>query len=315
MQTLREQWLILISTPIYIIIIGLEILLSNYQHRKLYNWKDTLSNVYLMLLNGGLDLLFRGVTLFVLSYFYAKHFFSFTHLFTYWLMLLLAEDFMYYWLHRFDHEIRFFWAIHVTHHSSELMNFTVGFRSSVFQPLYRFVYFIPLVLLGFKPLDILFIYSATQIWGIFVHTELIHKMGWLEYILVTPSHHRVHHASNPRYLDRNMGMFLIIWDQLFGTFQAELPDSEYQAKKYGLTKPIDKKGSLSIVFHEWSNMLVDLKQKGLGWRQRWLYIIGPPGWSHDGSRQTSAQLRKEETEIGLDSVIPPQKIVLDNSGI
>jgi len=236
MHALREQLLILISTPVYIIIIGLEILLSNYQHRKLYTWKDTAANVYLMLLNGGIDVLFRAIYLVILEYFYLHKLLSFSNVAAYWILLLIGEDFLYYWLHRFDHEIRFFWAVHVTHHSSEHMNFTVGFRSSVFQPLYRFIYFIPLALCGFRPLDIIFIYSATQIWGIFVHTELIKKMGWMEYILVTPSHHRVHHASNPKYLDKNMGMFLIIWDQLFGTFQQELSDQTYQGKKYGQYK-------------------------------------------------------------------------------
>ena len=294
MTEFREQILILTSTPIYIIIIGLEILLSNYQHRKLYTWRDSFINLYLMLLNAGIDLLFRAVYLMVLAYFYAHHFFSFSHVVSYWLMLLLMEDFLYYWLHRFDHEIRFFWAVHVTHHSSEHMNFTVGFRSSVFQPLYRFVYFIPLALCGFQPVDIVFIYSATQIWGIFVHTELINKMGWLENILVTPSHHRVHHASNPKYLDKNMGMFLIIWDQLFGTFQSELTDKEYQPKKYGLTKPLEKITPISIVFHEWKNIVRDISRKDIPWKIKWNYIFGPPGWSHDGSSLTSEELREAE---------------------
>ncbi len=301
MGALREQILILVSTPLYLIIIGIELLLSNYRHRKLYGWKDTVTNIYLMLLNSGIDLLFRAVYIGILAFFYKHRWFSFTHIFTYWLMLVLAEDFLYYWLHRFDHEIRLFWAVHVTHHSSEHLNFTVGFRSSVFQPLYRFIYFIPLALAGFRPLDIVFIYSATQIWGIFVHTELIGKMGWLEYILVTPSHHRVHHASNPRYLDRNMGMFLIIWDQLFGTFQPELSDEAYQPKKYGLTKPIGKETPVSIVFHEWKAIWQDISRKDIGWREKWNYVFGPPGWSHDGSRQTSEELRQsEDNEAVLD---------------
>src|ERR1022692_825433 len=271
MNALREQILILVSTPIYIIIIGLEILLSNYQHLKLYTWKDTAASIYLMLLNAVIDVLFRAVYVIVLEYFYVHRLLSFSNVVAYWFMLILAEDFLYYWLHRFDHEIRFFWAVHVTHHSSEQMNFTVGFRSSVFQPVYRFIYFIPLAFCGFKPLDIVFIYSATQIWGIFVHTELIKKMGWLEYILVTPSHHRVHHASNPKYLDKNMGMFLIIWDQLFGTFQPELPDEDYKQKKYGLTKPLQKLTPLTIVFHEWKNILKDISRKDIPWKTKWNY--------------------------------------------
>lgn len=296
MENVKEQLLLLISTPLYLFIIGLEVLLSNYRHRKLYTFRDTLTNVYLMLLNAAIDLLFRAVYLVILQFCYLHRWFSITNVFSYWLLLLLAEDFMYYWLHRWDHEVRLFWAVHVTHHSSDKMNFTVGFRSSVFQPLYRFIYFIPLAFAGFKPLDILFIYAATQIWGIFVHTELIRKMGWLEYILVTPSHHRVHHASNPKYLDKNMGMFLIIWDQLFGTFQPELSADEYQSPRYGLTKPPECTGPVDIVFHEWSAIAGDLRRRDIGWKEKWRYLFGPPGWSHDGSRLTSEQLRAAESD-------------------
>jgi len=279
---------------VYLIIIGVEVLLSNYQHKKLYSWKDTAANLYLMLINSLIDLLFRAIYIGVLAHIFQYRLFEFMHPAVYWIMLVLAEDFLYYWLHRFDHEVRFFWAVHVTHHSSEHMNFTVGFRSSVFQPLYRFLYFIPLAWIGFHPLDIIFIYSATQIWGIFVHTELIHKMGWLEHFLVTPSHHRVHHASNPKYLDKNMGMFLIVWDKMFGTFQPELEEKEYQPVKYGLTKPLEKETPVSIIFHEWSSIRKDLRRKDIGWKEKWWSIFGPPGWSHDGSRLTSEEMRLQE---------------------
>lgn len=298
MNDLKEQWLILISTPIYVIIIGLELLLSHLQHRKSYTWRDTATNVYLMLLNGGIDLGFRIVSMAVLNYFYLHAITSIHSAIFYWLVLFIAEDFIYYWLHRFDHEIRLFWAVHVTHHSSEKYNFTVGFRSSVFQPLYRFIYFIPLPFLGFKPVDILFVYAATQIWGIFVHTEYIRKMGWLEYVMVTPSHHRVHHGSNPKYLDKNMGMFLIIWDKLFGTFQPEIPAEQYKPITYGLTKNLENPGPVSIVFHEWAQIWKDMTQKGIGLTTRLHYLFGPPGWSHDGSRQTSEQMRKNEQSGG-----------------
>ena len=125
MNDLREQWLILISTPVYIIIIGLEIALSHLQHRKSYRLSDTVVNVYLMLLNGAIDLGFRVVYLVILNYFYLHAVTSIPGSIAYWAVLLLLEDFLYYWLHRFDHEIRLFWAIHVTHHSSKTMNFTV----------------------------------------------------------------------------------------------------------------------------------------------------------------------------------------------
>ena len=294
MHFLKEQWLLLISTPYYLIIIGIEILLSHLQHKKLYTFKDTFINIYLMLLNGGIDLLFRLIYIGIFQYCFMHRIMNWQNAVLYWFVLLLAEDFLYYWLHRFDHEIRFFWATHVTHHSSQLMNFTVGFRSSVFQPLYRFIYFLPLPFLGFHPLDIIFIYSATQIWGIFVHTELINKMGWLEFFMVTPSHHRVHHGSNPKYLDKNMGMFLIVWDKLFGTFQPELSKEVYEPLNYGLTKNIEKQDAINIVFHEWIQISKDVLQPHISIKERWKYLFGPPGYSHDGSRKTSEQLRKEE---------------------
>ncbi|HWB24495.1 MAG TPA: sterol desaturase family protein [Chitinophagaceae bacterium] len=293
MNELREQWLILISTPIYLIIIGLEILLTHLQHRKSYTVKDTFTNLYLMLLNSGLDLAFRVVSLAVLQYFFLHAFFRWQNAIMYWVMLLLAEDFMYYWLHRFDHEVRFFWAIHVTHHSSHHFNFTVGFRSSVFQPLYRFIYFIPLAWAGFKPLDIAFIYSATQIWGIFVHTELIKKMGrFIEYLFVTPSHHRVHHGQNQQYIDRNMGMFLIIWDKMFGTFE---PEGEKVV--YGVTKPPKTNNPGDMIFHEFRNMISDVRQAP-DLRSKLMYIFGRPGWRHDEDVFAILQEKKVSPVLG-----------------
>jgi sterol desaturase/sphingolipid hydroxylase (fatty acid hydroxylase superfamily) len=299
MATLREQLLILISVPVYLFIIGLEILLSHLQKRSSYSLKNTLQNFYLMLLNSGIDLLFRGIYIgLVLTFFYNHRFFDVSAGPWYWILLFVFEDFMYYWLHRAEHYCRVLWATYVTHHSSEKFNFTVGFRSSVMEPLYCFIYFIPIALCGFQPWDIAFVYSATQIWGILVHTEKINKLGWLEYILVTPSHHRVHHAANPKYLDKNMGMFLIIWDKLFGSFQPELPESEYQPLQYGLTKAIEKETPVTIVFHEWNQIWNDVRRKDISWKHKWGYLFGPPGWSHDASRQTSAQLRtQEEQEI------------------
>lgn len=292
MADLREQWLILWTTPFYVFIIIAEILLSNYKQRGNYTVKDIVNNFLLMLLNGGIDFLFRSFYLVILLLCWKNRFTEISSPWLYWLILLLAEDFLFYWLHRFDHEIRLFWAVHVTHHSSDKMNLTVGFRSSVFQPIYRFIYFIPLAFFGFNPMDIILMYSITQIWGILVHTEHVGKLGWLEYILVTPSHHRVHHASNVLYLDKNMGMFLIIWDKLFGTFQAELPKDDYETIKYGLTIPLKTQRTDHVVFHEWKSIIADLIRKDINFRQKLGYLFGPPGWSHDGSRKTSTEMRK-----------------------
>jgi len=301
MGTAKEQLLILITTPLYLVVIGFELLFSHLRKQKTYTLKDTAQNIYLMLLNAALDLLLRAFYVgIVLTFFYDHRIATpIQDPILYWLVLLVFEDFMYYWLHRVDHYCRIFWATHVTHHSSPQFNLTVGFRSSVMEPLYRFVYFIPIAACGFRPIDIAFIYAVTQTWGILVHTEKIKKVGWLEYIFVTPSHHRVHHGSNPKYLDKNMGMFLIIWDRLFGTFQPELTTEDYQEIKYGLTKPLNDEGPVNIVFHEWKNMLKDQRKKGLSFRQRWNYLFGPPGWSHDGSTHTSTELRRLEKDETL----------------
>ena len=290
MNEFREELLVLISIPIYTIVIGIEILYSYFKHKGYYSTKGILSNLYLTSLNLSLDVIVRGICLAVLWYFYQ---FKFTaidksiHPILYWSTLLLAEDFMFYWMHRIDHYCRFFWAVHVTHHSSEEFNLTVGFRSSVFQPLYRFIYFIPLSLVGFDPLDVMFMYAATQIYGILIHTKTVGKLGPLEWVLSTPSHHRVHHASNIKYLDKNMGMILIIWDRVFGTFA-----KEEEEVVYGLTTNIKTYNPITMVFHEWKAIYQDLK-KQTSFKNKFMYVFGPPGWSHDGSRKTSSQLRAE----------------------
>jgi sterol desaturase/sphingolipid hydroxylase (fatty acid hydroxylase superfamily) len=289
MDTAREQVLLLISTPIYAFVIGLEMLLSSIHHRKWYSAKGTLANIYLSALNFGLDLVMLSVCLGLLALVGKFQFFSIADPWAYWITLLVAEDLMFYLLHYIDHYCRFFWAVHVTHHSSEEFNFTVGFRSSVFQPLYRMFYFIPLALCGFRGIDIMLMYSATQIYGILIHTQGIGKLGFLEWFMATPSHHRVHHASNPKYLDKNLGMIFIVWDRLFGTFEAEDPN---EPVRYGLTKNIDHPNAFTLVFHEWIEIFKDIR-KPIPFRYKLRYLFGPPGWSHDGSRKTSRQLEQE----------------------
>ena len=283
----KESVIVMWSFPIYIVVILAEILYSHFHHLKLYSVKGTFHNILLSSLNALLDILMRGVCLWVLNYFYQFHFMEIKSSFWYWFWLVIGQDFMFYWLHYVDHNCRLFWAIHATHHNSEEFNLTVGFRSSVFQPLYRFIYYIPLTLLGFKGIDIMLVYSATQIFGILVHTQTIGKLGWLEYIFVTPSHHRVHHGKNIPYLDRNMGMLLIIWDKLFGTFE-----QEHEKVEYGLTKPLEKDDPFTLIFHEWIEMIKDVRRAPT-LKDKLMYIFGPPGWSHDGSKKTSKQLRLE----------------------
>ncbi len=287
-----KRILLLFNIPVYAVLIPAEIIFSHFRPVKFYSVKETLSNIYLNLLNSGVDFLLRiFVALSVLSFFFRYHAPVSWHPVLYWVVLILAEDFLFWVEHYVDHNCRLFWAVHVTHHSSPEYNLTTGFRSSVLMPLYRFMYFIPLVLLNFRPADIFFTYAITQSYGILVHTQAIKKLpAWIEYIFVTPSHHRVHHASNVLYLDKNMGMLLIIWDRIFGTFQEERPD---EVPVYGLTKPLEQPfHPVHMVTHEFAAIIKDLR-RSVPWHMRLKYLIFAPGWSHDGSAKTARQLQQD----------------------
>lgn len=292
MVSVAEKYLLLCSIPIYFVVILLEIVLSNLHMKHFYSLRETLMNLYFTVLNSGIDLLFRGVYLSALFFMFEWSVFDWASKgLAYWVLLFILEDLAFYVEHRMDHYCRLLWAVHVTHHSSPEYNLTTGFRSSVLQPLYRFLYFLPIAMLGFEPLDILFMFSVTQIYGIVLHTQYVRRMpAWFEAVFVSPSHHRVHHASNVIYLDRNMGMCLIIWDKLFGTFQKEL---EEEPVRYGITRmPAQPYHPLYGISHEFSDLWHDLKLSPK-WAHKFRYLFGPPGWSHDGKNKTANQLRKE----------------------
>lgn len=291
MHSFREALFLLFSIPFYSVLIGVEILFSNWQHKEFYSLKSTLENALFTILNAGLDLLLRGFFyVSILIWCYHLKLFQIENVFSYWFLLFILEDLTFYIEHKIDHFCRIFWAIHATHHSSEDFNLTTGFRSSVLQPVYRFIYFIPIALMGFEPLDILFMYLLTQTYRILVHTQYVNKMPvWFEAVFVSPAHHRVHHASNIIYLDKNMGMCLIIWDRMFGTFQNELEDEPIA---YGLTKPIPKtKNPAKWILHEWFAIENDLRRK-IPVVTKLKYLFMPRGWSHDGSTKTTAELKK-----------------------
>ena len=293
MEDAYKHILLLFNIPVYAVFIPLEILLSNFHHLKFYTARETIINIYLNLLNAGIDIVLRlFVALGILTFFYKYHAPIHFNPVIYWVSLVLCQDFLFWIEHYIDHNCRLFWAVHVTHHSSPEYNLTTGFRSSVFMPLYRFMYFIPLVLLNYSPADVFFAYAITQSYGILVHTRSIKKLPrWVEYIFVTPSHHRVHHASNVPYLDKNMGMLLIIWDRIFGTFKEETAD---EPPVYGLTKPVEKPHHpLHIVFHEWAAIGKDLK-KQIPFATRLCYLLRAHGWSHDGSTKTAKKLQESE---------------------
>jgi len=191
-----------------------------------------------------------------------------------WILLFFCVEFAYYWSHRADHMVRWMWAAHIVHHSPQRMHFLSAFRLSPAQFLSgNWLFYLPLVLIGFHPLAILAMIAFNLAYQFWLHTEIIGKLGFLERFLNTPSHHRVHHASNPDYIDRNFGGVVILWDRLFGTFAEEKPD---QAIVYGLKQPIGSRNPLKIIFHEWRALTRDIaKAKSL--RSLLRQLFGKPG--------------------------------------
>lgn len=270
-----------------------EMALNYWENRKFYEKRDTLTNIYLTILAFILNIAVKGMTFFILDYAWQFRLFEIKNVIAYWVILVVVQDFLYWVLHYTGHYCRLFWAMHVTHHSSEHFNLTTGFRSTVFEPLYRVFFYLPLAFMGFNALDILYAYLLTQLYGNIVHTQYQVKLPkWYGLIFVTPSHHRVHHASNIPYLDKNMGMMFIIWDRMFGTFREEnLPEPI----RYGLTKQPEDLGPVNILFHEWKALLQDAKQAP-DFKTKLKYFLNSPGWSHDGHTQTARVMQREYEE-------------------
>jgi sterol desaturase/sphingolipid hydroxylase (fatty acid hydroxylase superfamily)/tetratricopeptide (TPR) repeat protein len=188
------------------------------------------------------------------------------------LALFLLVDLEYYAFHVLGHKCRFFWAMHVIHHSSFKFNFTTAVRTPFTNSAFRFGCLAPFVLVGFDPVMVILFDSLIVSFAFFQHTEMIKKLGWLEYIFSTPSHHRVHHASDKKYIDKNYGGVLIIWDKLFGTFKIE-----EEHPTYGLTKTLADRGVVNVLTHEWRDIIHDVR-KATSWCDRFNYIFGAPGW-------------------------------------
>ncbi|CAL2078212.1 sterol desaturase family protein [Tenacibaculum sp. 190524A02b] len=299
---LNQDTLYFWSAPFFLLVILIEMYFSYRAKAKNYEFKDTSTNVYFALVNFSLDLLMKGFSFLVMGLCYQYRFITWDSSLVYWLVAFIGQDFLYYIHHYVDHHSRFFWAVHVTHHNSEFYNITTGFRSPVLQPLFRYMFFLPLAFAGIEPLHIMFAYAMNQNYGTLCHTNFIKsKLGLWGYIFVTPSHHRVHHASNTKYLDKNMGMVLIIWDRIFGTFQAEEDEMEYEKLKFGLTKDLEDRGPINVIFHEWKEIFKDffVRKKDLPIAIRIKYVFMPPGWSHDGSSKTSKELQKELRETSV----------------
>jgi sterol desaturase/sphingolipid hydroxylase (fatty acid hydroxylase superfamily) len=238
-------------------------------------------------------LLFGGV--FIALYMGLWEFRLFDVPWTWWAFALcfVLDDLKYYWVHRFGHRVRWFWASHVNHHSSQHYNLSTALRQTWtgFLTL-GFAFALPLVLLGFHPAMIAICGGFNLIYQFWIHTEAIDRMPrWFEAVMNTPSHHRVHHATNPRYLDRNYAGVFIVWDKLFGTFEPEVRGEKI---RYGIVKQLGSFNLLWAVFHEWIGIAQDMWRAP--WKHKLSYLLREPGWTHDGSRQTSDQIRSDWLE-------------------
>ena len=210
-----------------------------------------------------------------------------------WPLLFLGEDFCYYWFHRAHHEVRLFWAAHVNHHSSQYFNLSTALRQPWFTPFTGPVFWLPLALLGFPPERVLLAQAISLLYQFWIHTEAVDRLPRpLEWLLNTPSHHRVHHGKNVQYLDRNHGGVLILWDRLFGTFEPER-----ERVTYGLTHDITSFNPLRIAVHEWQALFRDLSG-ARSLRQACGYLFAAPGWSPEGIGQTASELRHARERAG-----------------
>ena len=255
-----------------------------------YTWKDTLASIGMRAGNYATNVMLAGATAVVFAFIYQFRLFDIPMNSVYaWAAIVVLDDFAYYWFHRASHECRFWWAAHVNHHSSQEYNLSTAIRQPWTGVLAgTWIPWFPLLLIGFPPEMVLLQSGINLLYQFWIHTEAIQRMpAWYEYLFNTPSNHRVHHASNPRYVDRNYAGMFMVWDRMFGTFAAE---TDKDPPKYGLIRNIETYNPIRIAFHEWAAMFRDVWHARSA-REVVRYVFGPPGWRPDGSGATAANIR------------------------
>lgn len=250
---------------IYPVAVIIESLYSYYHNKGYYDVKDTLINFAL----GGIAIIFRiltkGMWLALWMYLYQFAPFKIAQNVWSWILLFFCNEFLYYWFHRWSHENGVLWAIHVNHHSSEKMNFTNAARVPFLNFILHNTFWIPLLFIGFNPLMIFTVETAGFLFAFIQHTQVIKRIPVFELIFNSPSHHRVHHASNPEYINKNYGSVLIIFDRMFGTFKEE---DDGITIKFGLSKNIYSYNLLKVIFHEWRNIFKSSEKRGSALQQK-----------------------------------------------
>ena len=293
-QVSRDQ-LQVIAVPIFLAVVALELYFDKYRDTKLYESKDMWASLGMLLITALVELLPK-----ILAFIAFFHLHELSPLKDIvgrqawaWALLFVLDDFTYYWFHRMNHEVRLLWAGHVAHHSSQLMNFGTALRQGAGERVHKYVFWLWLPLLGFDALMIFVVISCNLLYQFWVHTELIDKLpAWYESIFNTPSHHRVHHASNVRYLDCNHAGVFIIWDKIFGTFS---PEVSVEKVKYGLTQNLTSHNLVHVATHEYRSLWQDIS-RAHSWKDKLRYIFLAPGWNHNGPDKRAKVLRKKLKE-------------------
>lgn len=290
------------AVPAFLVLVIAEIVASRVLKRGRYEARDSAASL-MMGFGSELAPLLGGLAV-VGAVFVAAYEFRLTTIpNTWWAVLLcfVLDDLRYYWWHRISHERRWFWASHIVHHSSQHYNLTTALRQPWTGGIIGAVLFkTPLILIGFDPAMVVFVGAVNLLYQFWIHTELIGRMGPFEAVFNTPSHHRVHHATNAKYLDANYAGTLIIWDRMFGTFVEE---DQAEKPRYGIVKNLGTFNPLVISFHEWLGIAKDVyKAKSL--KEVLGYTFGPPGWSPDGSRLTSAMIKERWARIHGEAPAP-----------
>ena len=276
------------AVPAFVVLVLIEMWWAKRNAPEKYEPRDTLTSLALGTGSTVAGLLFGGMAAAVALWGYQFRIFTIPWTWWAWIACFVLDDFFYYAFHRSAHRVRWFWAAHVNHHSSQHYNLSTALRQTWtgFFAL-SFLFRMPLVFAGFHPAMILFVGAINLIYQFWIHTEAIGTLPrWFEYVMNTPSHHRVHHATNPRYLDSNYAGVFIVWDRMFGSFVQETGEERI---RYGIVKQLGSFNLLHTVFHEWIGIAQDVW--AAPWRAKLGYIWRPPGWSHDGSRDTSETIR------------------------
>jgi len=296
MEQLPELPITLLAIPLFAAAMLCEVIVGKWRNTAKYETRDTLLSLIMGLIGVLEGLLSASAYGAILFFFYQ---YRITDIEFSWLAVAVCfvlEDLKYYWIHRIEHRVRWMWASHVNHHSSQHYNLSTALRQTwTFFFTGLIVLSIPLVLLGFNPAIVAFCAGVNLAYQFFIHTETVGKLPkWIEAIMNTPSHHRVHHGSNPKYLDANYAGVFIIWDNIFDTF---VPEDPKEPCRYGIVQNLNTFNILVAEFHEWIAVFKDISQPGISFKDRICYMFKPPGWSHDGSRQTADMIKQQHVRL------------------